>query len=64
MDPDMNKYDLEHAVVASSQDERREVWEQTYRDAWRTYYTPEHIETVLRRGAAAKRRSPAVPAHS
>jgi hypothetical protein len=24
-------------------------WERTYRLAWETYYTPEHVETVLRR---------------
>jgi radical SAM superfamily enzyme YgiQ (UPF0313 family) len=51
MDPDMNKYDLNHAVTAhpimSQQD-----WERTYRLAWETYYTPEHIETVLRRAMA------------
>lgn len=27
-------------------------WERLCRDAWREYYTPEHMETVLRRGAA------------
>jgi hypothetical protein len=27
-------------------------WEATYRDAWATYYTDEHIETVLRRAIA------------
>jgi hypothetical protein len=51
MDPDMNKYDLNHAV---SQHPRmsREEWEETYRLAWETYYTTEHIETVLRRAVA------------
>ena len=51
MDPDLNKYDLNHAVTAHPGMSIRE-WEQTYRSAWETYYTDEHIETVLRRAAA------------
>jgi hypothetical protein len=27
-------------------------WEKLYRDAWKIYYTPEHIETILRRAQA------------
>jgi hypothetical protein len=27
-------------------------WERLYRDAWSIYYTPEHIETILRRAQA------------
>jgi hypothetical protein len=27
-------------------------WEKLYRDAWTIYYTPEHIETILRRAQA------------
>ena len=27
-------------------------WEKLYRDAWQIYYTPEHIETILRRAQA------------
>ena len=48
MDPDLNKYDLHHRVVHHPKMSDAE-YEQTYRDAWRTYYTPEHIETVARR---------------
>jgi hypothetical protein len=51
MDPDMNKYDLEH-VVADHPIMTREQWTNCYRTAWQTYYTPEHIETIMRRGAA------------
>jgi Radical SAM superfamily len=51
MDPDMNKYDLNHRVshhpVMSDSE-----WEETYRAAWHNYYTPEHIRTILRRAAA------------
>jgi radical SAM superfamily enzyme YgiQ (UPF0313 family) len=48
MDPDLNKYDLEHACTAHSRMSRAE-WEKLYWDAWQIYYTPEHIETILRR---------------
>jgi hypothetical protein len=53
MDPDMNRYDGEHAV-SNHPKMSKEVWEEVYQEAWRTYYTPEHMETLLRRGAAAK----------
>jgi pyruvate-formate lyase-activating enzyme len=48
MDPDMNKYDLEN-VCTSHPIMSDEAWHQVYRDAWSRYYTPEHVETVLRR---------------
>ncbi|MBV9959230.1 MAG: radical SAM protein [Acidobacteria bacterium] len=51
MDADLNRYDLNHAVTGHAHMSRKE-WEQVYRDAWETYYTPEHIETVLRRAMA------------
>jgi radical SAM superfamily enzyme YgiQ (UPF0313 family) len=51
MDADLNKYDLNHAV-AGHQSMSRAEWEQTYRLAWETYYSDEHIETVLRRAIA------------
>ncbi len=51
MDADLNKYDLNHAVTAHPK-MSKENWEETYRKAWATYYTDEHIETVLRRAAA------------
>ena len=51
MDPDMNKYDLNHAVTGHSRMSHKD-WEQVYRSAWETYYTTEHIETVLRRAMA------------
>jgi radical SAM superfamily enzyme YgiQ (UPF0313 family) len=52
MDPDMNNYDLEHACTAHPIMSKA-TWEQVYRDAWRHYYTDEHVETVLRRGLAS-----------
>ena len=52
MDPDMNKYDLEHVTTAHplmSADE----WQQVYRDAFARYYSDAHVETVMRRAVAA-----------
>ncbi len=51
MDPDMNKYDLEHACTAHPRMSKQE-WEQVYRDAWARYYTDEHVETTFRRAVA------------
>src|SRR6266436_4793872 len=51
MDPDMNKYDLNTRVANHSRMSDAE-WEEAYRAAWETYYTPEHIRTILRRAAA------------
>ncbi len=53
MDPDPNKYDINqrvthHAVMSD------EEWDRTYLDAWSTYYTPEHIETIGRRSLGQK----------
>src|SRR3954469_21698196 len=52
MDPDMNKYDLEH-VVADHAKMTRQEWDAIYREAWDAYYTPEHMRTILRRAAAS-----------
>ena len=51
MDPDMNRYDAEHVLTAHPKMSRSE-WEETYRMAWKLYYSPEHIERLLRRAAA------------
>lgn len=51
MDPDMNKYDLNHVTTGHSTMSRQE-WEGIYEKAWDAYYTPEHVETVLRRARA------------
>jgi hypothetical protein len=51
MDPDMNKYELEHVVTGHakmSQDE----WQAAYRSAWDIFYTDEHLETIMRRAHA------------
>ncbi|WP_284313792.1 B12-binding domain-containing radical SAM protein [Labrys miyagiensis] len=51
MDRDLNNYDLEH-VCAAHQKMSKVEWEAVYREAWALYYTPEHMETLLRRAAA------------
>ena len=51
MDEDLNKYDLNHDVTGHGKMSRDE-WEDTYQAAWKTYYTDEHVETVLRRAIA------------
>jgi hypothetical protein len=51
MDADLNKYDLEHAVTGHGLMSQQE-WEGIYREAWRLFYSPEHMVTILRRAAA------------
>jgi len=51
MDPDMNHYDLAHVTTAHPKMSRQE-WQHIYQRAWELYYTPEHVETVIRRGKA------------
>jgi Radical SAM superfamily len=53
MDPDMNKYDLNHRVSHHSTMPDAD-WEEAYRAAWYAFYTPEHIRTILRRTCAHK----------
>ncbi|MGA2126477.1 MAG: radical SAM protein, partial [Xanthobacteraceae bacterium] len=57
MDPDINKYDLNHRVAHHGRMSDAE-WEEAYRAAWQAYYTPEHLRTILRRIAANKRGRP------
>ena len=51
MDPDMNNYDLAH-VTTDHQQMSRQEWQAIYHKAWDAYYTPEHVETLIRRGKA------------
>jgi len=51
MEPDLNKYDSEHVCTAHPRMSHEE-WEAAYRDAWSSYYTPEHMKTLLRRAVA------------
>lgn len=51
LDPDLNKYDLEHVVTTHSSMTVAE-WRRAYDEAWDIFYAPEHIRTVMRRAAA------------
>jgi radical SAM superfamily enzyme YgiQ (UPF0313 family) len=51
LDPDLNKYDLEH-VTTTNKAMSHKVWEETYKKAWQTYYSPDHIERLMRRAVA------------
>jgi radical SAM superfamily enzyme YgiQ (UPF0313 family) len=51
MDVDLNKYDLDHVTVGHPNMSKAE-WERAYELAWNTYYSWEHIETLMRRAAA------------
>jgi Radical SAM superfamily len=53
IDPDLNKYDLNHVTAPHAKMSRAD-WERAYHTAWETYYTMEHMETVLRRLMAKK----------
>ena len=53
MDPDMNKYDLNHRVAHHPKMSDAD-WEEAYRAAWESFYSPEHVRTILRRVAANK----------
>ncbi|MFO1061143.1 MAG: radical SAM protein [Dongiaceae bacterium] len=50
LDPDLNRYDVEHVCTDHPRMSRAE-WEAIYREAWSLYYTPEHMHTLLRRAA-------------
>ena len=52
MDPDLNKYDLNH-VTTSHNKMSTEDWELAYRLAWETYYSDDHIVTLMRRARAS-----------
>ncbi len=51
MDPDLNNYDVEHVCTAHPKMTKAE-WESIYREAWSLYYTPQHIEVLMRRAGA------------
>jgi hypothetical protein len=53
LDPDLNKYDLNHIATTHplmSPDE----WNRAYRMAWERYYTVDHIRTIMKRTAAMR----------
>jgi radical SAM superfamily enzyme YgiQ (UPF0313 family) len=56
LDPDMNRYDLEH-VTSDHGSMNSEEMAGIYDRAWHLYYTPEHIETLMKRNIASGMRS-------
>ncbi len=52
LEPDLNLYDTEH-VCAKHQRMSKEAWLETYRRAWESFYSYDHLETVLRRAGAS-----------
>ena len=53
LESDLNKYDLEHATMTHPAMSKQE-WEQIFWEAWTEYFSPEHMETLLRRATALK----------
>ena len=51
MDCDLNAYDNEHVTTAHDT-MSAEQWQGAYREAWDLFYSPAHIETLMRRAAA------------
>ena len=51
LEPDLNKYDLEHACAPHPRMSKSE-WEAIYREVWSLYYSPAHMKTLLRRAVA------------
>jgi radical SAM superfamily enzyme YgiQ (UPF0313 family) len=51
LDPDLNRYDTEHPTTDHPL-MATEVWERSYKEAWRRYYSWDHIETLFKRAVA------------
>jgi Radical SAM superfamily len=52
MDPDLNKYDSEHVVIRHPRMSSKE-WFEAYRAAWDTFYSRDHLLTILRRARSS-----------
>ncbi len=51
MDPDLNKYDLNHQVSNHARMSREE-WDDAYKAAWTSFYSRDHMVTVAKRAAS------------
>ena len=51
LEPDLNRYDTEHATAEHPRMSAAE-WKAAYDRAWHLYYSPEHVATLLRRARA------------
>ena len=56
MEADTNKYDAEHATAAHPRMSAAE-WQDIYQRAWHLYYSPAHIETLIKRAVASGMRT-------
>lgn len=61
LEPDLNRYDTEHPAAEHPRMTAAE-WQAAYHRAWRLYYTPEHVATLLRRARAGGARAKKVAA--
>ncbi len=52
LDPDLNKYDLNHVTTVHPKMSKSE-WERAYRLAWETFYSDEHVVTLMKRARAS-----------
>lgn len=52
MEPDMNLYDTEHVCMEHPNMSAKE-FQDVYDRAWKAFYTPEHVETLMRRAVAS-----------
>jgi radical SAM superfamily enzyme YgiQ (UPF0313 family) len=53
MDPDLNKYDAVQVTTGHPLMSAQE-WRDTYQLAWKTFYDPAHVETLMRRARACR----------
>ena len=53
MDPDLNKYDLNHRVT-HHQKMSDEEWDKVYAEVWHRFYSFDHIETIFKRMRALR----------
>jgi hypothetical protein len=53
MDPDLNKYDLNHRVT-HHQKMSDEEWDKVYAEVWHRFYSFDHIETIFKRMKALR----------
>jgi hypothetical protein len=53
MDYDLNLYDTHHCVTEHPRMSLEE-WRETSREAWRRFYTDEHMETIIKRMVALR----------
>ena len=56
MEADTNKYDAEHATANHPRMSAAE-WQDIYQRAWHLYYSPAHIETLIKRAVASGMRT-------